>query len=101
MSKNQVSYHERLLIRLKNDPDAQQAYLQASLEENSDMPEAFLLALRTVAEANGFQDVAKQSKLNRESLYKALPTTGRSKPRFDTIVKILGALDLRLAVVCE
>ncbi len=44
-----VDYRESLIEELKGDEKAQYAYLKASLEENSDMPEVFLKAVETVA----------------------------------------------------
>ena len=38
--------------------------------------------------------VARRTGLGRESLYKAL--SGESSPSFDTILKVIAALDLRL-----
>jgi probable addiction module antidote protein len=53
------------------------------------------LALGDVARAKGMAQVAKDSGLGRESLYKAL--TPGAKPRFDTIIKVARALGVRLA----
>ncbi|HDL4123619.1 addiction module antidote protein, partial [Mannheimia haemolytica] len=47
-----------------------------------------------VARARGMAELAKQTGLGRESLYKTLAKG--SKPRFDTIQKILGAFNLVL-----
>ena len=67
-------------------------FLTASLEDPN--PEVFLMALRDVAKARGIAKVAKTSGLGRESLYKALAPG--SKPRFETIVKVLRGLGVDL-----
>lgn len=57
-------------------------------------PDLLLLALGDVARAKGMAQVARDSGLGRESLYKAL--TPGAKPRFDTVLKIARALGVRL-----
>jgi probable addiction module antidote protein len=68
------------------------AYLSASLEE--DDPEMFLVAIKTVARARGMTQLAKDTGMGRESLYKALAPG--AKPRYDTILKVLRALGVTL-----
>lgn len=63
-------------------------YLAAAME-NSD-PNVFLAALADVAKARGMAQLAKDSGLSRESLYKTLAPG--AKPRFETIMKITKAL---------
>ena len=69
-----------------------QAYLAEVLKEGNQ--DEFLEALNDVARAIGIADLAKQTGLGRESLYKTL--SKGSKPRFETIQKILGAFNLVL-----
>jgi probable addiction module antidote protein len=70
------------------------AYLEACLEE-SDKDAAFIAkALGDIARAKGMAQVARDSGLSRESLYKAL--SGDRSPDFETILKILTALGIRL-----
>lgn len=54
--------------------------------------EEFILALNTVVSVKGITKLAKKAHLGRESLYKTLDTA--TKPRFETILKILNALDI-------
>jgi len=70
-------------------------YLAAALEDSD--PEAFLAAVGDVAKARGMTDVAANSGLGRESLYKALRPG--AKPRFETVRRLLDALGVRLEVV--
>jgi len=67
-------------------------YLTAALEE--DDPDAFLDALKTVARARGMTQLAKDTGLGRESLYKALAPG--AKPRYDTVLKVVRALGVTL-----
>lgn len=69
-----------------------QAYLMETLKEGD--TEEFLQALNDVARARGMTELAKQTGLGRESLYKTL--SKGSKPRFETIQKILAAFNLQL-----
>jgi probable addiction module antidote protein len=98
MAKRSSSYREGLMSRLKDDPEFQVEYLRTSLEENTDMPEAILLALRDIAEARGFEELAAAAHLSQKSLYKILSESKDAKPRFETIIKLLDALGLRLTV---
>lgn len=79
--------------RYLNDEDAIAEYMSAVLE--TDDPDLLLLALSDVARARGMAQVAKDSGLGRESLYKALAPG--AKPRFDTIIKVARALGVRLS----
>ena len=63
-------------------------YLAAAMEDSD--PNVFLAALADVAKARGMAQLAKDSGLSRESLYKSLAPG--AKPRFETIVKITKAL---------
>jgi probable addiction module antidote protein len=72
-------------------------YLAAALEDPN--PDVFLAALADVAKARGMAQLAKDSGLSRESLYKSL--SPGAKPRFETIIKITRALGLSFAPVAS
>ena len=75
-------------------PEEMAAYLEACLEV-ADGDAAFIAkALGDIARAKGMAQVAKEAGLSRESLYKAL--SGERSPDFDTILKVVGALGLKL-----
>ena len=78
--------------RYLSDDTAIAEYITAVLEK--DDPDLLLLALADVARARGMAQVAKDSGLGRESLYKALAPG--AKPRFDTVMKVARALGVRL-----
>ena len=68
-------------------------YLTAALEDPN--PDVFLTAVRDVARARGMTQLAKDSGLGRESLYKAL--SPGAKPRYDTVLKLVHALGIKLS----
>jgi probable addiction module antidote protein len=75
-------------------PKEMAAYLEACLEE-ADGDAAFIAkALGDIARAKGMAQVARDAGLSRESLYKAL--SGERSPGFDTVLKVVEALGLRL-----
>ncbi len=68
------------------------AYINAVLEE--DDPALLLAAISDVAKARGMARVAQDAGLGRESLYKALAPN--AKPRYDTVLRLLHALGIKL-----
>src|SRR5580704_3479242 len=91
------SYKEDLLTELK-DSEFAAAYLAQALESGDQA--VFLLALRDVVEAGGGASVvARQARIQRESLYKAL--SNRGNPRLTTLQGILKSVGLRIAVMPE
>jgi len=75
-------------------PDEMAAYLEACLEESDGDATVVAKALGDIARAKGMSQVAKDAGLSRESLYKAL--SGDRNPGFDTILKVVDALGLKL-----
>jgi len=76
-------------------PEDMAAYLEACIEE-ADGDAAFIAkGLGDIARAQGMTQVARDSGLSRESLYKAL--SGERSPSFDTILKVVTALGLKLS----
>ena len=96
MNQITAKYEDGLKASLTN-PDEAAAYLNAALEENDQ--EVFLLALRDIAEARGFSQVAQDTFLNRENLYRMLSATGN--PQLSSLKALLRSLGLRLAVEVE
>jgi probable addiction module antidote protein len=68
------------------------AYLEAALEDGD--PALIAAALGDIARAKGMSQIARETGLGRESLYKALSPDGN--PEFSTILKVVRALGLRL-----
>jgi probable addiction module antidote protein len=75
------------------DDDASMAgYLEVALETGD--PALVAAALGDIARAKGMTDLAEDTGLGRESLYKALSSGGN--PRLSTVLRVVTALGLRL-----
>jgi probable addiction module antidote protein len=75
-------------------PAEMAAYLDAWLSEAPDDAAGIARALGDIARAKGMTQVARDSGLSRESLYKALSKDGN--PSLATVLKVARALGLRL-----
>ena len=80
------------VVSLLDSDEMISEYLSQVLEDGDN--DELLSALGYIAKAKGMSMVAKESGLGRESLYKAL--SPGSKPRFDTILKVIKALGVKL-----
>jgi probable addiction module antidote protein len=69
-------------------------YLQACMDEAGDDAAFIAAALGDIARARGMSQLAKDTGLGRESLYKAL--SGEGNPSFGTILKVMHALGIKL-----
>ena len=67
-------------------------YLEAAMEDGDSR--VIAAALGNIARAKGMSELARESGLGRESLYKALSPDGN--PEFSTILKVVRALGLKL-----
>ncbi len=72
-------------------------YLSAAADDPN--PDVFLAALGDVAKARGMAQIAKDSGLGRESLYKAL--SSGAHPRHETVNAVLRALGVKFTVVVD
>ena len=92
-------------MKVKTSPYNPLDYLETKKEVNEylsnafmdDDPQIFLIALGHIAKKKGMTKIAKETGLNRESLYKSL--SGDGNPKFATISKVTKALGCKLAVV--
>ena len=64
------------------------------LEDHPDDIDGIVRALGDIARARGMSQVAKESGLSRENLYRALRAEGN--PTFATVLKVTQSLGLRL-----
>lgn len=78
---------------LKSDEDMA-LYLEACLAEAGDDAAFIAKALGNIARAKGMTQLARDTGLGRESLYKAL--SGEGNPSFATILKVMSALGIKL-----
>jgi probable addiction module antidote protein len=85
-------YRESLLAALA-DPIEASAYLNAALE---DSPQAFLKALKNVAQARQISKVAKDAGIQRETLYRSFSEQGN--PTLETLSSVLAALGMKLSI---
>jgi probable addiction module antidote protein len=92
MPKRTNDYHAGLRERLK-DPQVAASYLKSAMQESRAL---FFIALRNVAQARQMSSVARNSKLNRENLYKMLSSKGN--PTYDSLNSVLKTVGLRLSV---
>ena len=67
-------------------------YLDEMLSEND--PAMITHALGVIARAKGMTQLAKETGVSREGLYKALSSDGN--PEFSTVLKVIKALGLTL-----
>ena len=72
--------------------EAMAEYLEAALEDGD--PALVVAALGDIARSKGMTNIARETGLGRESLYKALSLEGN--PEFATVLKVIQALGLRL-----
>lgn len=78
---------------LKSEEDMA-AYLEAAIEDGD--PAVISAAIGDIARAKGMSQIASETGLGRESLYKALSPGGN--PEFATILKVVRALGLKFHV---
>lgn len=90
-----MKYPKFDVVDYLDSEEAIAAYLSAVLEQND--PDLLIAALGDIARARGIAKLAEDSGLNRESLYKALRPG--AKPCFDTVFRIMNALDIKMQVV--
>ena len=77
-----------------DDDEVVAEYLTAALEDHT--PDVFLAAVGDVVKARGMSAIAERAGLGRESLYKAFAPG--AKPRYDTVLKVLHSLGVKLTV---
>jgi probable addiction module antidote protein len=77
---------------LKTEEDIA-AYLDAVMEDGD--PALIAAALGDVAKARNISKLARDTGMSREGIYRAL--SGEGNPSFATVMKIAGALGLRLS----
>jgi probable addiction module antidote protein len=75
-------------------PEDIAAYLEAAFEDGD--PALITHALGAVARAHGMTEIARNTGLGRQSLYKALSPDGH--PEFATVLQVVRALGLKLTV---
>jgi probable addiction module antidote protein len=72
--------------------EAIEKYVTAAFEEGD--PKGIAHALGVIARARGMTQLSRDTGIAREALYRAL--SGEGNPEFATIMKVMGALGLRM-----
>lgn len=80
---------------LRTDEDIE-LYLEACIDEAGDDPAFIVHALGVIARARNMSQLARDTGLTREGLYKALSPGGN--PTFATVAKVAKALGLQITV---
>jgi probable addiction module antidote protein len=95
MKRRLRTYQEKLLNDLQ-DPELARLYLNEALEDED--PRMFLLALKNIYNARGtaMTDLAKETNVSRENLYRILSKKGN--PKLNNIVSLLHAAGFSLSV---
>jgi len=88
-----VNYKDGLLERLQDHEYASE-YLNEALKKGSQG--LFMLALRDVAKAKGISQTARETNLNRETMYRMLSEKGN--PNLSNLNKLLDSLGLTLNI---
>jgi probable addiction module antidote protein len=73
-----------------------QLYLEACLEESEGDPALLIHAFGVIARSRNMSQLARDTGLSREGLYKALSPGGN--PTFDTVSKVAKALGFKLMI---
>ena len=92
MSKLEITNFD--IAQYLDDKEVVAEYLSQILADG-DMDE-LLSALGNIAKAKGMAQIAKDTGLGRESLYKTF--NPHSKPKFDTIMKVMNSLGIKMQV---
>lgn len=94
MSKNTETFSAYDSADYLTGIESMAAYLEAAIEEAGDDPAFIAQALGTIARSGNVSELARRVGMSREGLYKALSADGN--PSFATIIKVAGALGLRI-----
>jgi probable addiction module antidote protein len=92
--KKEKFSHYDAVDYLKTEEDIA-AYLEACLDEAGDDAAYIAAALGDIARARGMAQMAKDTGISREGLYKALSPDGN--PSLATVLKVVKALGLKLS----
>ena len=89
---------DKVMKRELQNPEFAENYLFGALEafQEDGHTEAFLLALRRLAQAKGMSEVAEQAEMKRPNLYRTLSENGN--PGLSTLNRVIGALGYRLTL---
>ncbi len=93
MNKNELIPFD--ITEYLDSEEAIAEYLSQVLEDGDN--DEFIRAIGHIAKAKGMAQIAKDTGLGRESLYKAFRPN--AKPRFDTVMKVMNSLQIQLSAM--
>ncbi|ATL98243.1 putative addiction module antidote protein [Aeromonas sp. CA23] len=93
MIDKDITYSSYDAARYLCDEQDIEAYLAAVLEDGT--PSMIVVALGNIARARNISQLAKDTKMSRSRVCKAL--SGHGSPRFSTIMKLANALGYRIS----
>ncbi len=80
------------IAKYLDDKEIIAEYLTQVLNDGN--PDELLEAIAHIAKAKGMSQIAKETGLGRESLYKSFATGAH--PKFETVTKVLNSLGIKL-----
>ncbi|MXZ79939.1 MAG: putative addiction module antidote protein [Gammaproteobacteria bacterium] len=80
-------------------PEDMRLYLEACAEEDPDDGSLMRAALHDIARAGNMSELARETGMSREGLYKALSKSG--DPTFATVMRIMQALGMKVRITSE
>ncbi len=92
MSKLEITNFD--VAQYLDDKDVIAEYLSQILDDGN--IDELLIALGNIAKAKGMTQIAKDTGLCRESLYKTF--NPKSKPKFDTIMKVMDSFGVKIQI---
>ncbi|MGB4117708.1 MAG: addiction module antidote protein [Polaromonas sp.] len=91
---NKIKFRPFDMVNYLSNEEEMNEYLRQVLEDGD--PTELAAALGDIARARGMTQLAKDTGLSRESLYKSL--SGERAPSSDTLFKVMRALGYKLTV---
>ncbi len=92
MSKLEITNFD--VAQYLDDKDVIAEYLSQILADGN--IDELLIALGNIAKAKGMTQIARDTGLGRESLYKTF--NPKSKPKFDTIMKVMDSFGVKIQI---
>lgn len=94
MARKKVTFSRYDVADYLESEEDMAEYLEACMEEAGDDAAYIAAALGDIARARGMGQLAKDTGISREGLYKALSADGN--PSLGTVLKVVRALGLKL-----
>lgn len=88
------AYHQFDPATYLDDLEDVAAYLQAALEDSGEDPAAVPRALGVIARSGNMSELARETGMSRDGLYKALSDQGN--PTWMTVLKVCEALGIKV-----